>query len=45
MEALYLLLPLGLAVVIAAGGAFVWAVHAGQFEDLDEAARAPPDDD
>lgn len=46
MEALYLLIPISLALVALVIGAFVWAVHAGQFEDLEGPAyRILMDDD
>lgn len=35
MESLYLLIPLSAALVLAILAIFGWAVHAGQFEDLD----------
>lgn len=41
MEILYLLIPLSAVLVLGIVGIFGWAVHAGQFEDLDrEAGRA-----
>ena len=41
MEILYLLIPLSAVLVLGIVGVFGWAVHAGQFEDLEhEAARA-----
>lgn len=40
MDILYLLIPLSAVLVLAIVGLFGWAVHAGQFEDLqDEAGR------
>jgi cbb3-type cytochrome oxidase maturation protein len=42
---LYVLVPLGLALALLALSAFFWAVDAGQFEDLDDAAGAPLRDD
>lgn len=40
MDILYLLIPLSAVLVLAIIGIFGWAVHAGQFEDLqDEAGR------
>jgi cbb3-type cytochrome oxidase maturation protein len=35
MIILYLLIPLGLVLVVAALWAFFWAVESGQFDDLD----------
>lgn len=44
MESLYLLIPLALLVAIAAGAVFVWAAGNGQFDDLDQHGKLPPDD-
>lgn len=51
MDILYLLIPLSVVLVFLIGAVFWWAVHSGQFEDLDgpahqilmddDAARAP----
>jgi cbb3-type cytochrome oxidase maturation protein len=38
MNALLILIPLSLVLLVAAIGAFVWAVRRGQFEDLDTPA-------
>lgn len=35
MEILYLLIPLSAVLVLAILAVFGWAVHRGQFEDLD----------
>ena len=35
MDILYLLVPLSVVLVFAIIGVFAWAVHRGQFEDLD----------
>ncbi len=35
MSVLYLVVPLAVAVVALALGAFVWATREGQFDDLD----------
>ncbi len=35
MESLYLLLPLSVLLVLVLIGVFGWAVHAGQFDDLE----------
>lgn len=45
MDILYTLIPLSILLVFAILGALAWAVHAGQFEDLDaEAERILLDD-
>jgi cbb3-type cytochrome oxidase maturation protein len=38
MNALFLLIPLSLVLVGLAVAIFFWAVHAGQFDDLDSPA-------
>ncbi len=35
MEILYLLIPLSAAIVLIILGVFGWALHRGQFEDLE----------
>ncbi|HEX3141556.1 MAG TPA: cbb3-type cytochrome oxidase assembly protein CcoS [Rhizobacter sp.] len=35
MESLYILLPLSVLLVLALIGLFGWAVHSGQFDDLE----------
>jgi len=45
MNMVYLLIPLGIALLICAGAALIWAVNSGQFEDLEDAGRAVLDDD
>lgn len=35
MESLYLLVPLSALLVLALLGLFGWALHAGQFDDLE----------
>jgi cbb3-type cytochrome oxidase maturation protein len=35
MEILYLLIPLSVVLVFLIGAVFWWAVHSGQFDDLD----------
>ncbi len=35
MDSLYLLLPLSVLLVLALIGLFAWALHRGQFEDLE----------
>lgn len=50
MNIIYVLIPLGLGMLVAAVAAFFWAVRAGQFDDLESPAwsvvldddRAPP---
>jgi len=39
MESLYLLIPLSAALVLAIIAVFGWALHSGQFEDLDDEGR------
>jgi cbb3-type cytochrome oxidase maturation protein len=52
MDILFLLIPLSAVLVLLILGVFGWAVHRGQFEDLDregerilEADRVTVDDD
>lgn len=45
MPSLYLLIPIGLGVVFAAIGVFLWATANGQFDGLDEQAARLPDDE
>ncbi len=46
MEALYLLIPLGIVVIVVAVVAFILTVKSGQYDDLDGAAyRILMDDD
>jgi cbb3-type cytochrome oxidase maturation protein len=45
MPSLYLLIPLGVGVVIAALGLFLWASVSGQFDGLDDVAARLPDDE
>jgi cbb3-type cytochrome oxidase maturation protein len=43
---LYVLIPLGLILLVAAVAAFFWAVGSGQFDDMDTPAwRVVMDDD
>jgi cbb3-type cytochrome oxidase maturation protein len=35
MDILYLLIPLSSVVVLAIVGVFAWALHRGQFDDID----------
>ena len=39
MEILYLLIPLSVALVVATGAVFWWALGSGQFEDLEGPAH------
>ncbi len=39
MEALYLLIPLGVVIIIAATGLFLRMASQGQFDDLDSPGR------
>ena len=39
MEAIYLLIPLSVVLVLAIGAVFWWALDDGQFEDLEGPAR------
>ena len=46
MEILYLLIPLSVVLVFVIGAAVWWALHSGQFDDLDGPAhRVLMDDD
>jgi cbb3-type cytochrome oxidase maturation protein len=46
VEILYLLIPLSVVLVLAAGAVFWWALGSGQFEDLEGPAhRILTDDD
>ena len=39
MEILYLLIPLSAVLVLLIVAVFAWAVHGGQFEDLEHEAQ------
>ena len=39
MDSLYLLIPLSVGFVLAILAVFGWALHGGQFEDLDSEAE------
>jgi cbb3-type cytochrome oxidase maturation protein len=39
VDALYLLIPLSVVLILAIGGLLVWAAMSGQFESLDEEGR------
>ncbi|HZR34573.1 MAG TPA: cbb3-type cytochrome oxidase assembly protein CcoS [Nevskia sp.] len=45
MASLYLLIPLGVGVVIAALLLFLWASSGGQFDDLEDLSSRLPDDE
>lgn len=46
MDILYLLIPLSVVLVFVIGAVFWWAVHSGQFDDLEGPAhRILMDDD
>ncbi len=45
MDALYLLIPLSVVLVLAIGGVLVWAAMSGQFEHLEDEGRRILDDD
>ena len=45
MESLYLLIPLSAALVLVLIGIFGWALHRGQFEDLEREGQRILDDD
>jgi len=38
MDTLYLLLPMSVLLVLGLIGLFAWALHGGQFDDLDREA-------
>jgi cbb3-type cytochrome oxidase maturation protein len=44
MEAIYLLIPISLILLLVALAGFYWAVHSGQFDDLDSPAMDILDD-
>ena len=39
MEILFLLIPLSAVLVLAILGVFAWALHAGQFDDVEQHAE------
>lgn len=39
MDILYLLIPLSAVLVLAILGVFAWALHGGQFDDLEQQAE------
>ncbi len=40
METLFLLVPRSLVLVVVMAGALWWALHAGQYDDLDRPAES-----
>ena len=45
MDALYLLIPLSVVLVLAIGGLLVWAAMSGQFEHLEDEGSRILDED
>jgi cbb3-type cytochrome oxidase maturation protein len=45
MNALLVMIPLSLLLLVGAGAAFFWAVDHDQFDDLETPALLPVDDD
>ena len=45
LQSIYLLIPLSILLLAAAIWAFFWAVNRGQFDDMDESARAALEED
>ncbi len=45
LQSIYLLIPLSIVLLAAAIWAFFWAVNRGQFDDMDESARAALEED
>jgi len=41
----FLLIPLGMVLMVAAVAALFWAVNSGQYDDLDDVDRCPLDSD
>ncbi|NBP46322.1 MAG: cbb3-type cytochrome oxidase assembly protein CcoS [Betaproteobacteria bacterium] len=41
MDILFLLIPLSAVLVLGIVAVFGWAVHSGQFEDLEQEGRQP----
>jgi cbb3-type cytochrome oxidase maturation protein len=41
LDILFLLIPMSAVLVLGIVGVFGWAVHAGQFDDLEREAGAP----
>lgn len=45
MESLFVLIPIGLLFIAAAGAALLWASRSGQFDHLDQVSQRLPDDE
>jgi cbb3-type cytochrome oxidase maturation protein len=45
MDILYLLIPLSVLVMLGVLGIFAWALHRGQFDEIDAQARRAMQDD
>ncbi|MGE0357447.1 MAG: cbb3-type cytochrome oxidase assembly protein CcoS [Burkholderiales bacterium] len=45
MDILYLLVPVSVAIVLAIGGVFWWAIASGQFDELDREGKSVVDDE
>ena len=45
MDILFLLLPLSVVLVLGILGLFAWALHGGQFEDLEREGQRLLEDD
>ena len=45
MNIVFLLIPLGMVLMLAAVAALFWAVNSGQYDDLEDAGRAVSDPD
>lgn len=45
MEILFLMIPMAVVLVAAAGVVLIWAVRGGQYEDLDAVSARMPDDE
>lgn len=45
MDAMYLLIPLSVAIVLGVAALLAWMVMAGQFDDLDAEGRRVIEDD
>jgi cbb3-type cytochrome oxidase maturation protein len=45
MNIVFLLIPLGMVLMLAAVAALFWAVNSGQYDDLDDADHSPLEHD
>ena len=45
MDILYLLIPLSAVLILAIVAVFGWAVHSGQFDDVEREGERPLQDD